>query len=144
MSAPAPELAERRAEPKRGIRVANVQRPGQGIPEIAVLAIQACQPDRMVEPAQACHRLLGQRQEMGGVGAPGGPVLPGGGEPLQAVFPDRLQHADPRLAVVRLLEAQQARVDERGDLPVAPDDRIHGRGQGGRGRDGGHRVQRDG
>jgi hypothetical protein len=57
-------------------------------------------------------RLLRQAQEVGGVSPGEFGELPVLGQPVQAVFPDRLEHHEPGLALIGVDPPDQALVDQ--------------------------------
>ena len=59
-------------QPQRRLAVARPVQPGQRRPQVVVLGLQPVEPAELLRPAELRLRLLGQREEEGGVGAPEG------------------------------------------------------------------------
>ena len=92
-----PEEVERTAEPEEGLALGRpLGAPGEGRPQVVVLAPRGGRATPPAGPRSRCRlRLLGQRQEVGGVPPPGRVGLSALLQALQGVLADRLQHGQP-------------------------------------------------
>ena len=118
------QVAAREPEPGQGageaqalldrLRLRAVQHPAQGGAAVVVLPLQAVEPPALGRALQLRLRRLGQRREAGQVAAVDGVRLPARREPLPGVLPQRLQQAEPGVALAVLLGDHQRAVDQPG------------------------------
>ena len=96
MAALLPERPQRGGQPQHGGPVTGLVCPAERGPQVVVLGVQPRQPGDRLRPGQCRAGLLGQRQVVGGVPPPDLPGFGPLGQQLGAVFPDGLQHGQPR------------------------------------------------
>src|SRR5207245_6768971 len=87
-----PEASQRRREPERLLRLACFERECEGAADVPELDLEALEPLALLPRLELRLRFLGERDQVREVAATQHVLLGALGEPLERVFPHRLEH----------------------------------------------------
>jgi hypothetical protein len=127
-----PEVLERGGEPQADLRLARAYRPAERCADVVVVPLEPARPRRLLATREPLGGALGDADPVLGVAASHERLFAVGGEPLQPVFPDRLEDPEARRPVIRLHGAHEMALDQRchpverveAELAVAVDDGV--------------------
>src|SRR5215210_4279812 len=108
-----PEMAEGPAQSEAHFRLGFIDEELQGRPQVAVLGLQTIQPDPLRRAPQLGLGTLRDRQIMPGMAPSYARPLTTLFQPFERILADRLEHAEPRLAVGVFASSNQALGGER-------------------------------